>query len=158
MIKNILVFLFLLSCNFTPIYSENNQLKNRLLHNISFNYSYDNLSLEQKIILRNFTNELAKFRSNGTDSQYKLKINNIREVITPITLNKDGIISSYNYAIKLQIIFTDGNKILLKEQLGNSLNYEVDNGYYASPIAIKKFRIDLVKNIAAEFENKILLF
>lgn len=158
MIKNILVFLFLLSCKFTPIYSENNQLKNRLLHNISFNYSYDNLSLEQKIILRNFTNELAKFSSNKADSQYQLEINNIREIITPVTLNKDGIISSYNYAIKLQIIFKEGDKILFKEEFGNTLNYEVENGYYASQIAIKKFRLDLVKNIAAELESKIFLF
>ena len=68
--------------------------------------------LEQKIILRNFTNELAKFSSNKADSQYQLEMNNIREIITPLTLNKDGIISSYNYAIKLQIIFKEGDKIV----------------------------------------------
>ena len=157
MIKSLIIITLLSSCNFKPIYSNSIQHKNLLLNNISFDYNYTEFNLEQKIIVRNLTSMLDKFNAHDKPSKYKLEINKVQEKISPITIAKDGDISEYNYKVAINVSLSEDKGTVFIKDFTNSINFYTDNGYYASQIAIKKFREDLTKTISHDLETELQL-
>ena len=157
MIKFLIIITLLSSCNFKPIYSNSNHYKNLLLNNINFDYNYTKLNLEQKIIVRNLISMLDKFNAHDKSSKYRLEIKKIQEKISPITIAKDGDISEYNYKVSIEVSLSEDKRVLFIKDFTNSINFYTDNGYYASQIAIKKFRKDLTKTISHDLETELQL-
>ena len=157
MIKFLIIITLLSSCNFKPIYSNSNHYKNLLLNNINFDYNYTKLNLEQKIIVRNLISMLDKFNAHEKPSKYRLEIKKIQEKISPITIAKDGDISEYNYKVSIEVSLSEDKRVLFVKDFTNSINFYTDNGYYASQIAIKKFRKDLTKTISHDLETELQL-
>lgn len=158
MIKIILFFILLSSCNFTPIYSNENLEKTELWNNINFIYDNRGLNLAQKIILNNLLSQLTKYKDSNNSYKYSLHITNIREDITPANIGRAGDITEYNYKISLNINVTKGTRDIFDKEFVNSVNYNVDNDYYKNHIAIKKLRNDISRRISDDIENSLNLY
>ncbi|MBT4878322.1 MAG: hypothetical protein HON42_00700 [Alphaproteobacteria bacterium] len=100
---------------------------------------------------------LDKFNAHDKPSKYKLEIKKVQEKISPITIAKDGEISEYNYKVTIKFALTKNKKVIFIKDFSNSINFYTDNGYYASQIAIKKFRKDLTKTISHDLETELQL-
>ena len=143
--KFFLIFLFLMSCGYSPIYQTNQKL--------NFKLDLINFSGDKKIgreIVKNIE-ELRKNKSeNILDISFEtLKTENI------VTKDKRGNASSYKLSVKvnLDLVNKNTNKKFIKSFLKETTYNSMDNKF-----ELKQYKTNLEKNMVSQILQDINIF
>ena len=144
-LKYIFIFVFLLSCGYTPIYQTDQKLNIKL---DSINYS-GNKSINRKI----FKN-LEKYKDNDANNVFNLSINSSKKEDI-VTKDKKGNATSYKLTLEVDInlsnIYNDKNftKKFSKDMSFNSKNNKFE---------LDQYRLNLEKNMISQILQDINIY
>ena len=144
-LKYIFIFVFLLSCGYTPIYQTDQKLNIKL---DSINYS-GNKSINRKI----FKN-LEKYKDNDANNVFNLSINSSKKEDI-VTKDKKGNATSYKLTLEVDInlsnIYNDKNftKKFSKDMSFNSKNNKFE---------LDQYRLNLEKNMISQILQDIDIY
>ena len=144
-LKYLFIFLFVLSCGYTPIYQTDQKLNIKL---DTINSSGD------KDINRELVKNLNKYRDNDTNNIFNLSINSIKKEEV-VTKDKKGNATSYKLTLEVDInlskISNDKNftKKFSKDMSFNSKNNKFE---------LDQYRLNLEKNMISQILQDINLY
>ena len=144
-LKYLLIFFFLLSCGYTPIYQTDQNSKIRL---DIINYSGD------KKLGRSITKGIERLKNNKSDNIYDLNlIGSKRESVA--SKDKKGNISTYKMLIEVDFNLEskENNKIFskkfIKETTYNSMNNKFE---------LSQYELNLEKNMISQILQDINIY
>ena len=144
-LKYLFIFLFVLSCGYTPIYQTDQKLNIKL---DTINSSGD------KDINRELVKNLNKYRDNDTNNIFNLSINSIKKEEV-VTKDKKGNATSYKLTLEVDInlskISNDKNftKKFSKDMSFNSKNNKFE---------LDQYRLNLEKNMIFQIVQDINIY
>ena len=144
-LKYIFIFMFVISCGYTPIYQTDQKLNIKL---DSINYS-GNKSINRKI----FKN-LEKYKDNDANNVFNLSINSSKKEDI-VTKDKKGNATSYKLTLEVDInlsnIYNDKNftKKFSKDMSFNSKNNKFE---------LDQYRLNLEKNMISQILQDINIY
>ena len=143
--KYFFIFLFLLSCGYTPVYQIK---KDSNIQINTINFSGD------KVIGREIIRGLENFRENNAKNIFDLDINILKQE-SIVTKDKKGNATSYKLVLTVEAYFTDKiniknyEKKFTKETTFNSKNNKFE---------LDQLRINLEKNMISQILQDINIF
>ena len=144
-LKYLFIFLFVLSCGYTPIYQTDQKL----------NIKIDTISLlGDKNISRKIVKNLEKYRDSETNNIFDLFINSAKREDV-VTKDKKGNATSYKLTLEVDInlsnISNDKNfiKKFTKDMSFNSKNNKFE---------LDQYRLNLKKNMISQILQDINLY
>ena len=157
----LIFFLFLISCNLKPL---NNSIINSDTDlNIKILYDDLKLNLRDKSIYNEIRKELG-YIYDSDNNNYIIYLSNISESSNIALVNRQGEISEYNYNLSVHAKLYEKNcdstfkcKAIFNRVFSNSLNYNVNNNYYAIENAKNSYRSQLISSIVKEIQNEIII-
>ena len=144
-LKYIFIFVFVLSCGYTPIYQTDQKLNIKLE---TINSSGD------KDINREIFKNLNKYKDSDTDNIFDLSLNSTKKEDV-VTKDKKGNPTSYKLTLVVDINFTNKinnknyEKKFTKETTFNSKN---------SKFELDQLKINLEKNMISQILQDISMF
>ena len=144
-LKYLFIFVFVLSCGYTPIYQTDQKL-NIKLNSINFRGDKD--------INREIVKNLNKYRDIDTNNIFDLSINSTKKE-NVVTKDKKGNATSYKLTLEIDInlnnISSDKNftKKFSKDMSFNSKNNKFE---------LDQYRINLEKNMISQILQDINLY
>ena len=161
-LKNFILFFLITSCGFKPLYHADNRLAiNNLLNNMLIinKDTTQNIESYKQIIFKNIVVGVNDGAVNIAQSgaSYNLEISNINEYQSVVNLDRNANASEYNYNISINAILRDNSgQELFNKSFVSEVNLSAENGYYASQILQRDYRVVLAQNIAAELKDELL--
>tara|TARA_B100001057_G_scaffold181083_1_gene181793 strand:- start:1347 stop:1814 length:468 start_codon:yes stop_codon:yes gene_type:complete len=144
-LKYLFIFLFLLSCGYTPVYQTDQNSKIRL---DIINYSGD------KKLGRSITKGIDRLRNNKSDNIYDLNfIGSKKESVA--SKDKKGNISTYKILIEVDFNLKnkENNKIFSKKFKKEKTYNSMDNKFELS-----QYRLNLEKNMISQILQDINIY
>ena len=138
----LIVFLFISSCGYKPIYLINNQS----------NLEFDKIILEgdekiNKVLINklNLKENLSVKKSLTLSSNY---------IITETSKNSKGQIETYKSVIQIKLTITANNKVLHKRVFSSEFNYNNKSSKYE----LSNYQNEIRDNLIIELIEEIILF
>jgi len=143
--KYLLIFLFLLSCGYAPIYQSEKEINLRLE---LINFSGD------KKIGREIVRGLEKFKKGGDSNIFEANFN-ITKKETIVTKDKKGNPSSFRTTIEINLDLTNqnDNKLFTRKFIEESTYDSMDNKF-----ELNKYKNKLEKNMVFKILRDINIF
>ena len=144
-LKYLFIFLFVLSCGYTPIYQTDQKL----------NIKIDTISLlGDKNISRKIVKNLEKYRDSETNNIFDLFINsNKREDV--VTKDKKGNATSYKLTLEVDInLSNNSNNKNFKKKFSKDMFFNSKN----SKFELDQYRLSLEKNMISQILQEINLY
>ena len=144
-LKYIFIFLFLLSCGYTPIYQTDQKL----------NIKLDTINpLGDKDINRKIVKNLEKHRDNDTNNVYDLFINsNKKEDV--VTKDKKGNATSYKLTLEVDIsLNNNSNNKNFTKKFTKDMSFNSKNNKFE----LDQYRLNLEKNMISQILQDINLY
>ena len=141
-LKYLFIFVFVLSCGYTPIYQTDQKL----------NIKLDNVnSSGDKDINREIVKNLDKYRDGDTNNIFDLSINSSkREDI--VTKDKKGNATSYKLTLEVDINLTNNsNNTNFKRKFSKDMSFNSKN----SKFELDQYRLNIQKNMIAQILQDI---
>ena len=144
-LKYIFIFVFLLSCDYTPIYQTDQKLNIKLN---TINFSGD------KNINREIVKNLEKYRDSDTNNIFDLSISSTKKEDI-VTKDKKGNATSYKLTLEVNInlsnISNDKNftKKFIKDMSFNSKNNKFE---------LDQYRSNLEKNMISQILQDLIIY
>ena len=144
-LKYIFIFVFLLSCGYTPIYQTNKKLNIKLE---TINSSGD------KGINREIVKNLEKHRDNDTNNVYDLFINsNKKEDV--VTKDKKGNATSYKLTLEVDINLSNiSNDKKFTKKFSKDMSFNSKNNKFE----LDQYRLNLEKNMISQILQDINIY
>ena len=143
--KYLFIFVFVLSCGYTPIYQTDQKL----------NIKLDTItSLGDKSINREIVKNLEKYRDSDTNNIFDLSINSTkREDI--VTKDKKGNATSFKLTLEVDInlINNSNNKNFIKK-FAKYMSFNSKNNKFE----LDQYRLNLEKNMISQILRDINLY
>lgn len=143
--KFFLIFLFLMSCGYSPIYQTNQKL--------NFKLDLINFSGDKKIG-REIVNSIEQLRKNKSENILDISFDTLKTE-SIVTKDKRGNASSYKLSVKVNLDLVNKNtdkkfiKSFLKETTYNSMNNKFE---------LKQYKTNLEKNMVSQILQDINIF
>ena len=144
-LKYLFIFLFVLSCGYTPVYQTDQKL----------NIKLDTItSLGDKSINREIVKNLEKYRDSDTNNIFDLSINSTkREDI--VTKDKKGNATSFKLTLDVDINLTNNsNNTNFKRKFSKDMSFNSKN----SKFELDQYRLNLEKNMISQILQEINLY
>ena len=141
-LKYLFIFVFVLSCGYTPIYQTDQKLNIKL---DTINFSGD------KNINREIVKNLEKYRDSDTNNIFDLSINSTKKEDI-VTKDKKGNATSYKLTLEVDINLN--NKKIIKNSQKNSskdMSFNSKNNKFE----LDQYRINLEKNMISQILQDI---
>ena len=141
--KYLFIFLFLLSCGYSPIYQSNNEINLKL---DLINYSGD------KEIGRAIIKGLEKFKKGKNLNLFDASFDVTKKEII-VTKDKKGNPSSFRTTIEmnLDLTYQKNNKVFTKKFIEETTYNSMENKF-----ELNQYELELEKQIISELTEKIL--
>ena len=144
-LKYLFVFVFVLSCGYTPIYQTDQK----------FNIKLDTVnSTGDKDINREIVKNLDKYRDGDTNNIFNLSINSSkREDI--VTKDKKGNATSYKLILEVDINLSNiSNDKKFTKKFSKNMSFNSKNNKFE----LDQFRLNLEKNMISQILQDINLY
>ena len=144
-LKYLFIFLFVLSCGYTPIYQPDQKL----------NIKIDTISLlGDKNISRKIFKNLKKYRDSETNNIFDLFINSTKREDV-VTKDKKGNATSYKLTLEVDINLTNNsNNTNFKRKFSKDMSFNSKN----SKFELDQYRLNLEKNMISQILQEINLY
>ena len=144
-LKYLFIFLFVLSCGYTPIYQTDQKL----------NIKIDTISLlGDKNISRKIFKNLKKYRDSETNNIFDLFINSTKREDV-VTKDKKGNATSYKLTLEVDINLTNNsNNTNFKRKFSKDMSFNSKN----SKFELDQYRLNLEKNMISQILQEINLY
>ncbi len=143
--KFFLIFLFLMSCGYSPIYQTNQKL--------NFKLDLINFSGDKKIG-REIVKNIEELRKNKSENILDISFETLKTE-SIVTKDKRGNASSYKLSVKvnLDLVNKNTNKKFIKSFLKETTYNSMDNKF-----ELKQYKTNLEKNIVSQILQDINIF
>ncbi len=143
--KYLFIFVFVLSCGYTPIYQTDQKL----------NIKIDTISLlGDKNISRKIFKNLKKYRDGETNNIFDLFINSTKREDV-VTKDKKGNATSYKLTLEVDINLTNNsNNTNFKRKFSKDMSFNSKN----SKFELDQYRLNLEKNMISQILQEINLY
>ena len=143
--KYLFIFVFVLSCGYTPIYQTDQKL----------NIKIDTISLlGDKNISRKIFKNLKKYRDSETNNIFDLFINSTKREDV-VTKDKKGNATSYKLTLEVDINLTNNsNNTNFKRKFSKDMSFNSKN----SKFELDQYRLNLEKNMISQILQEINLY
>ena len=144
-LKYLFIFLFVLSCGYTPIYQTDQKL----------NIKIDTISLlGDKNISRKIFKNLEKYRDSETNNIFDLFINSTKREDV-VTKDKKGNATSYKLTLEVDINLTNNsNNTNFKRKFSKDMSFNSKNNKFE----LDQYRLSLEKNMISQILQDINLY
>ena len=144
-LKYLFIFLFVLSCGYTPIYQTDQKL----------NIKIDTISLlGDKNISRKIFKNLKKYRDSETNNIFDLFINSTKREDV-VTKDKKGNATSYKLTLEVDINLTNNsNNTNFKRKFSKDMSFNSKN----SKFELDQYRLNLENNMISQILQEINLY
>mgnify|MGYP001185243695 FL=1 len=144
-LKYLFIFLFVLSCGYTPIYQTDQKL----------NIKIDTISLlGDKNISRKIVKNLEKYRDSETNNIFDLFINSTKREDV-VTKDKKGNATSYKLTLEVDInLSNNSNNKNFKRKFSKDMFFNSKN----SKFELDQYRLSLEKNMISQILQEINLY
>ena len=144
-LKYLFIFLFVLSCGYTPIYQTDQKL----------NIKIDTISLlGDKNISRKIFKNLEKYRDSETNNIFDLFINSTKREDV-VTKDKKGNATSYKLTLEVDINLTNNsNNTNFKRKFSKDMSFNSKN----SKFELDQYRLNLENNMISQILQEINLY
>ena len=144
-LKYLFIFLFVLSCGYTPIYQTDQKL----------NIKSDTISLlGDKNISRKIVKNLEKYRDSETNNIFDLFINSTKREDV-VTKDKKGNATSYKLTLEVDInLSNNSNNKNFKRKFSKDMFFNSKN----SKFELDQYRLSLEKNMISQILQEINLY
>tara|TARA_B100000963_G_scaffold132626_1_gene115470 strand:+ start:93 stop:560 length:468 start_codon:yes stop_codon:yes gene_type:complete len=144
-LKYLFIFLFVLSCGYTPIYQTDQKL----------NIKIDTISLlGDKNISRKIVKNLEKYRDSETNNIFDLFINSTKREDV-VTKDKKGNATSYKLTLEVDInLSNNSNNKNFKRKFSKDVFFNSKN----SKFELDQYRLSLEKNMISQILQEINLY
>ena len=143
--KYLFIFLFVLSCGYTPIYQTDQKLNIKLN---TINFSGD------KNINRKIVKNLEKYRDSDTSNIFDLSINSTtKEYI--VTKDKKGNATSYKLTLEVDINLS---KISNDKNFTKKFSKNMSFNSKSNKFELDQYRLNLEKNMISQILQDINLY
>ena len=144
-LKYLFIFLFVLSCGYTPIYQTDQKL----------NIKIDTISLlGDKNISRKIVKNLEKYRDSDTNNIFDLFINSTKREDV-VTKDKKGNATSYKLTLEVDInLSNNSNNKNFKRKFSKDMSFNSKN----SKFELDQYRLSLEKNMISQILQEINLY
>ena len=144
-LKYLFIFLFVLSCGYTPIYQTDQKL----------NIKIDTISLlGDKNISRKIVKNLEKYRDSETNNIFDLFINSTKREDV-VTKDKKGNATSYKLTLEVDINLSNNfNNKNFKRKFSKDMFFNSKN----SKFELDQYRLSLEKNMISQILQEINLY
>ena len=144
-LKYLFIFLFVLSCGYTPIYQTDQKL----------NIKIDTISLlGDKNISRKIFKNLKKYRDSETNNIFDLFINSTKREDV-VTKDKKGNATSYKLTLEVDINLTNNsNNTNFKRKFSKDMSFNSRNNKFE----LDQYRLNLEKNMISQILQDINLY
>ena len=144
-LKYLFIFLFVLSCGYTPIYQTDQKLNIKL---DTINSSGD------KDINRELVKNLNKYRDNDTNNIFNLSINSIKKEEV-VTKDKKGNATSYKLTLAVDINLSNiSNDKNFTKKFSKDMSFNSKNNKFE----LDQYRLNLEKNMISQILQDINLY
>ena len=143
--KFFLIFLFLMSCGYSPIYQTNQKL--------NFKLDLINFSGDKKIG-REIVKNIEELRKNKSENILDISFETLKTE-SIVTKDKRGNASSYKLSVKvnLDLVNKKTNKKFIKSFLKETTYNSMDNKF-----ELKQYKTNLEKNMVSQILQDINIF
>ena len=144
-LKYLFIFLFVLSCGYTPIYQTDQKL----------NIKIDTISLlGDKNISRKIVKNLEKYRDSETNNIFDLFINSTKREDV-VTKDKKGNATSYKLTLEVDInLSNNSNNKNFAKKFTKDMSFNSKNNKFE----LDQFRLNLEKNMISQILQDINLY
>ena len=144
-LKYLFIFIFLLSCGYTPIYQANQKINFKL---DEIKYSGD------KEIGRSIVKNIERLKKNKTNNVYNVSLNSSKKNIVA-TKDKKGNASSYKITIIVDFYLDNpsNNKKFKKKFFKETIYNSMDNKF-----ELNQYKKNLEKNLISQILQDINVF
>ena len=144
-LKYLFIFLFVLSCGYTPIYQTDQKL----------NIKIDTISLlGDKNISRKIFKNLEKYRDSETNNIFDLFINSTKREDV-VTKDKKGNATSYKLTLEVDInLSNNSNNKNFKRKFSKNMSFNSKNNKFE----LDQYRLSLEKNMISQILQEINLY
>ena len=143
--KYLFIFVFVLSCGYTPIYQTDQKLNIKL---DTINFSGD------KNINREILKNLDKYRDSDTNNIFDLSINSYKKEDI-VTKDKKGNATSYKLTLEVDINLSDiSNDKNFTKKFSKKMSFNSKSNKYE----LDQYRLNLKKNMIAQILQDINLY
>ena len=144
-LKYLLIFIFVLSCGYTPIYQSDKKLSIKL---DTINFSGD------KRIGREIVKNLEKYRDNDTNNIFDLSINSTKKE-NVVTKDKKGNATSFKLTLKVDInLVNSSNGQSFTKKFSKDMSFNSKSNKFE----LDQHRINLEKNMISQILQDINLY
>jgi len=144
-LKYLFIFLFVLSCGYTPIYQTDQKLNIKL---DTINSSGD------KDINRELVKNLNKYRDNDTNNIFNLSINSIKKEEV-VTKDKKGNATSYKLTLAVDINLSNiSNDKNFTKKFSKDMSFNSKNNKFE----LDQYRLNLEKNMIFQIVQDINIY
>jgi len=144
-LKYIFIFVFVLSCGYTPIYQTDQKLDIKL---DTINSSGD------KSINREIVKNLEKYRDNDTNNIFDLSINSTKKE-NVVTKDKKGNATSFKLTLKVDInLVNSSNGQSFTKKFSKDMSFNSKSNKFE----LDQHRINLEKNMISQILQDINLY
>ena len=144
-LKYLFIFIFLLSCGYTPIYQTEEKL----------NIKFDTINfLGNKKIAREIVRSLEKYKENNSNNIFNLTINsNKKENI--VAKDKKGNATSYKLVLAVDLILNNNsNNKNFKKKFIKDMSFNSKNNKFE----LDQYRLNLEKNMISQILQDINIY
>ena len=144
-LKYIFIFVFVLSCGYTPIY-QTEQKSNIKLDTIDFSGDKD--------INREIVKNLDKYRDSDTNNIFDLSINSTKKEDI-VTKDKKGNATSYKLTLEVDINLSNiSNDKKFKKKFSKDISFNSKNNKFE----LDQYRLNLEKNMISQILQDINIY
>ena len=144
-LKYLFIFVFVLSCGYTPIYQTDQKLNIKL---DTINFSGD------KNINREIVKNLDKYRDSDTNNIFDLSVNSSKKVDI-VTKDKKGNATSYKLTLEVDINLSNiSNDKKFTKKFSKDLSFNSKNNKFE----LDQYRLNLEKNMISQILQDINLY
>ena len=144
-LKYIFIFLFVLSCGYTPIYQMDQKL----------NIKLDTInSSGNKSINREIVKNLEKYRDSDTNNIFDLSINSTKKEDI-VTKDKKGNATSYKFTLEVDINLSNiSNDKKFTKKFSKDMSFNSKNNKFE----LDQYRLNLEKNMISQILQDINIY
>ena len=144
-LKYIFIFVFVLSCGYTPIYQTDQKLYIKLS---TINSSGD------KSINRDIVRNLEKYRDSDTNNIFDLLINSSKKE-NVVTKDKKGNATSYKLTLEVDInLINNSNNKNFTKKFTKNVSFNSRNNKFE----LDQYRLNLEKNMISQILQEINIY
>ena len=144
-LKYIFIFVFLLSCDYTPIYQTDQKLNIKLN---TINFSGD------KNINREIVKNLEKYRDSDTNNIFDLSISSTKKEDI-VTKDKKGNATSYKLTLEVDINLSNiSNDKKFTKKFSKDMSFNSKNNKFE----LDQYRLNLEKNMISQILQDINIY